>query len=98
LFYKITGYLAKKATVPILLLIPEFYPIQSLFTYLLMSPLLIPLLAAAARRLHDVGKSGWNLLWFLTVLGGIAVLIWLVKIGSTEENQYGPPIVLEPVR
>jgi len=37
---------------------------------LLSLALLIPGLAVSVRRLHDIGKSGWNLLWaFLPLIG-----------------------------
>ena len=50
----------------------------------------IPLLAAHARRLHDIGKSG-HLLW-LTLICGIGYLIPLfmvIKDGDPQPNQYG---------
>jgi len=41
---------------------------------------LIPSLALAIRRMHDVGKSGWYLLWFfLPIIGWIMVIIALAK-------------------
>ena len=51
--------------------------------------LYIPQLAAAARRLHDVGRSGWNLLWVLTIIGIPVVLWWLVTPSDPGENRYG---------
>lgn len=51
---------------------------------------LIPCIALAVRRLHDVGKSGLYYLWnLLPVVGQIMVLIQLVK-DSAPDNQYGP--------
>ena len=51
---------------------------------------LIPGLAVTARRLHDVGKSGWM---FLIVLIPIVGVIWLIVLLATDsnlgENQYG---------
>ena len=44
--------------------------------------LLLPALAVGARRLHDVGRSGW---WQLLVLTGIGVLLlifWWVQPSS----------------
>lgn len=40
-------------------------------------------------RLHDIGKSGWNLLWCLTIVGIIPVAIWLSKEGQLGKNKYG---------
>lgn len=39
--------------------------------------MLLPLLAAGARRLHDIGKSAWWLLFLLVPVGGLVLLaIW----------------------
>ncbi len=52
--------------------------------------LLLPSLAVAARRLHDVGRSGWWILIAFTVIGIIPLLIWYVTDTKDEENVYGP--------
>lgn len=36
--------------------------------------MLLPLLAAGARRLHDIGKSGWWQLFLLAPVGGLVIL------------------------
>ncbi len=52
--------------------------------------LFIPLLAAMVRRLHDVGKSGKNLLWYLAcVIGGLIPVIMCIGDGQKGPNQYG---------
>jgi uncharacterized membrane protein YhaH (DUF805 family) len=52
---------------------------------------LLPTLAVGARRLHDVGKSGWYLLFNLIPLFGWAYLLYLyVQPGMTGPNDYGP--------
>lgn len=52
---------------------------------------LIPGLAVSARRLQDIGKSGWNLLWGLVpIVGAILLLVWYLKAGDAEDNKYGP--------
>ena len=52
--------------------------------------ILVPGWAVFIRRLHDVGKSGWNWLWlFVPVIGWILVLVWLVKDSQDGSNQYG---------
>ena len=52
---------------------------------------IIPAFAVAIRRLHDTGRSGW---WLLVncvpIIGGIILLIWMVKDSDEGENQYGP--------
>ena len=55
----------------------------------------IPQLAVGARRLHDIGKSGWNQLWMLTGVGVILLIIWWAKAGDPGENQYGPSPLIE---
>ena len=52
--------------------------------------LLLPSLAVAVRRLHDVGRSGWWILIAFTVIGIIPLLIWYVTHTKDEENVYGP--------
>lgn len=53
---------------------------------------LIPSLAIGARRLHDIGKSGWMQLVALIPFAGI---IWLIilfaKKGDVGGNNYGEP-------
>jgi uncharacterized membrane protein YhaH (DUF805 family) len=42
------------------------------------------------RRLHDSNKSGWNLLWSLTIIGIVPLYYWLIfKAGDEEDNVYG---------
>lgn len=41
--------------------------------------LFTPWIAVGSRRLHDVGKSGWWQLLFITIIGGILVLYWMAK-------------------
>jgi len=57
--------------------------------------LLIPAFSVWARRLHDVGKSGWWMLISLTIIGMIPLFIWNVSIGTKSKNKYGPPIKLK---
>ena len=52
---------------------------------------LIPSLAVAIRRLHDLDRSGW---WCLIALvpfvGGIVLLIWTCSRGTSGGNRFGP--------
>ena len=51
----------------------------------------IPGLALGARRLHDIGKSGWwQLLWFVILIGWIILIIWCSKQGNRGPNSHGP--------
>ena len=54
--------------------------------------ILIPAFALGARRLHDVGKSGWwQLLWF-TIIGGFVLIYWAIRNGERRENDFGPDV------
>tara|TARA_B110000444_G_scaffold176943_1_gene165579 strand:- start:455 stop:838 length:384 start_codon:yes stop_codon:yes gene_type:complete len=64
------------------------------FYLIFLFGIIIPTLAVAVRRFHDVGKSGWNHLWGLTIIGIIPVLIWLCRDGTKEVNRFGDPIDL----
>lgn len=50
----------------------------------------VPFYALSARRLHDVGKSGWWQLIPFTVIGCIPYIYWMFKRGSKENNRFGP--------
>jgi uncharacterized membrane protein YhaH (DUF805 family) len=52
--------------------------------------LFLPSVAVAVRRLHDVGKSGWNLLWAIIPLLGALYLLWLyIQESQPEANKWG---------
>jgi uncharacterized membrane protein YhaH (DUF805 family) len=53
--------------------------------------LFLPGLAVSVRRLHDVGKSGWNLLWSFLPFGVLYVLYLVIKRGDEGGNRYGAP-------
>ena len=51
---------------------------------------IIPSLAVAIRRLHDIGKSGWYILFGLIPLVGIILLIvWFCQDSVEGNNEYG---------
>ena len=51
---------------------------------------LLPGLAVAVRRLHDVGKSGWMLLIVLIpLIGAIWLLVLLCTDGQPGSNKWG---------
>lgn len=52
---------------------------------------LIPSLAVTFRRLHDTGRSAWNLLFALIPIVGPVVLLVFLCGRSDEENEYGLP-------
>ena len=53
--------------------------------------ILIPGLAVCARRLHDIGKSGWwMLIALIPLVGFIVLLVFLCTDSQPDENDYGP--------
>ncbi|MES2780390.1 MAG: DUF805 domain-containing protein [Bacteroidota bacterium] len=51
---------------------------------------LIPCIAVAVRRLHDVGKSGWMfLIALIPIVGGIWLLVLFCTDGVAGPNEYG---------
>ena len=54
--------------------------------------LVLPTIAVAVRRLHDIGRSGW---WFLIqlipIIGSLVLLWWYIQPGTEEPNEYGLP-------
>ena len=55
---------------------------------------LIPSIAIAVRRLHDLGKTGWwYLLIFVPLIGIIVLIVWFCMKGQTTKNQYGDAIL-----
>jgi len=69
----------------------EYTPINLIFSLILI----IPSIAVACRRLQDVNKSGWRQLIWLTIIGGILLLIWYVKEGEKRKNRFGTPIKIK---
>ena len=51
----------------------------------------LPSLTLTVRRYHDVNKSGWNLLWALTIIGLLYLFILTLLKGSEKDNHYGAP-------
>jgi len=51
--------------------------------------LLLPSLAVGARRLHDIGRSGWWQLLLLTGIGVLLLLFWWVQPGDGQGNAHG---------
>lgn len=51
---------------------------------------LVPGIAVAVRRLHDIGKSGWYYLFgLIPLVGWIFLIVWFCR-ESEGDNQYGP--------
>ena len=52
--------------------------------------LLIASTALSVRRLHDINKSGWWLLIYLTIVGILLLFYWACSKGDADENVFGP--------
>jgi len=53
---------------------------------------LLPSLAVSFRRIHDIGRSAWSLLFiFIPLVGVILIIYWFCKKGDEGSNAYGPP-------
>ena len=92
-FFVLFGFLGGIITVIIDVMIlgypyEENGPINLIFSV----ALIIPSIAVAARRLHDINKSGWWQLLWITLIGGILLIIWHATEGENKKNKFGPPI------
>ena len=80
LFYIVTGA------------IPSSIPNELVmaFGWIMMILLLIPSLAAAVRRLHDVNTSGYFMfIGIIPVLGAIIVFVKIIEKGTLGKNRFG---------
>ena len=60
------------------------------FTNLISVVIFVPSTTVAARRLHDINRSGWW--WFLALvplLGIIVLIYWTSKEGDSAANDFG---------
>lgn len=59
-------------------------------TVLVSLALLLPNIAVAARRLHDIGRSGWwILICLIPIIGFLVLLYWYIQPSEGDKNQYG---------
>lgn len=66
-------------------------PVLPLACLIVFVGLLVPLLAAQVRRLHDTGHSGWWVFIALVpVLGSLIILFLLTQDGTRGDNRFGP--------
>ena len=76
----------------------SFWDYDSMFgpTALIINILIaLPGLSVSARRLHDIDKSGWWQLIYITIIGIIPLIFWLCKSSSQETNKYGNPALTD---
>ena len=63
----------------------------SLFSSLYSLAVFVPSIAVGARRLHDIGRSGWwQLIGLVPIVGWIILIVWMASRGEDRANQYGP--------
>ncbi|MCA1674673.1 MAG: DUF805 domain-containing protein [Actinobacteria bacterium] len=52
---------------------------------------LLPSLAVGARRLHDIGRTGWwQLINLIPIIGAIVLIVFFATDGDHQPNAYGP--------
>lgn len=61
-------------------------PLNTFFTL----ATLVPSVAVTARRLHDIDKSGWWQLLWVTFIGIIPLIYWFCQPGQEGDNRFGP--------
>ena len=96
-------YLFSYGIVALLFLLTSFSIIQGSTAWTLgiifIVVIFFPWIAVTARRLHDIGKSGWWQLIsgipYVGIIGGIVLLVWWCTEGEKKKNKYGKPIKLK---
>jgi uncharacterized membrane protein YhaH (DUF805 family) len=61
-------------------------PIYALTTLVLF----LPGLAVSVRRLHDIDRTGWWVLLYITVIGTLWLIYWACQRGTVGPNRFGP--------
>ena len=52
--------------------------------------MIVPSLAVGARRLHDIGRTGWwQLLALIPLIGIIVLIVWWATEGGKTPNEWG---------
>ena len=74
--------------------IESYGPINLIFTV----AMLIPSFSVTARRLHDINKSGWWQLIYITIIGILLMIIWNATEGENKKNKYGSPFKIKSKR
>ena len=50
---------------------------------------IVPSFSVSVRRLHDIGRSGWWVLIFLTIIGIFLLIYWACLRSEGRINKYG---------
>ena len=84
-------YLFNAIAMIILSIIDNIIGTYSLLYGLYSLAVLLPSLAVAFRRLHDIGRSGaWILIGLIPLIGAIILLVFACTDSQPDDNQYGP--------
>ena len=68
----------------------------SFLGFLISLAILVPSIAIATRRLHDINKSGWwQLIALVPIIGVIILIVWLASESKDEGNQYGEGVAAD---
>ena len=63
---------------------------SGILNWLFTLAVVLPNLAAMARRLHDTNRTGWWLLIILVpIIGVILLIVWWIRPGTEGENRFG---------
>ena len=70
------------------LLIPFcFIPYVQILFIIIALTTVIPYMAVAVRRMHDLNYSGWRILWgLIPLLGSILLIVWYSKEGNLNKD------------
>ncbi|OTY21538.1 aminopeptidase [Bacillus thuringiensis serovar navarrensis] len=61
-----------------------------LFYFCTRTVMVIPNFSVGARRLHNIGKTGWWQLLNFLPFGSIVLLVFFIIESEEKENKYGP--------
>ena len=62
-----------------------------LFSSVYVIAMMLPTFAVLARRLHDIGRSGWwILIGLIPIIGAIVLFVFAVCDSQEGENRFGP--------
>lgn len=88
-FYLFTVLLSWAASITGSAMYGAMDPMASLPGAIVSLALLLPVLSAGCRRLHDIGKSGWwQLIMLIPLLGLILLIVWFATDTKAEGDRY----------
>jgi uncharacterized membrane protein YhaH (DUF805 family) len=65
-------------------------PLNSPLNFIFTLVVLLPSLAVAVRRLHDIDRTGWWMLLVFTGAGILLLLFWQSQESTSGANRFGP--------